>query len=112
MGASSVLSGDQVVYSADSHVVEPGDLWTQYIDPGFRDRAPHIETSMERPDGTRVEGEFLVCEGIAPQSVATFAAADVSDPKTRSEANLRGYDQIRAGGWDPRISACPSASTS
>ena len=101
MSETSVLKDDQIVYSADSHVVEPGDLWTNYIDPSFRDRAPHIEHSVTRPDGSRAEGDFLVCDGLAPQSVATFAAADVSDPRERSKANLRGYAQIRQGGWDP-----------
>ncbi len=101
MSDSRVLQDDQIVYSADSHVVEPRDLWTNYIDPSFRDRAPHIETSVTRADGSEAEGEFLVCEGLAPQSVATFAAADVSDPRERSKANLRGYAQIRQGGWDP-----------
>jgi hypothetical protein len=32
---------------ADSHVVEPLDLWTRRIDPRFRERAPR----MVREDG-------------------------------------------------------------
>ena len=101
MSETSVLKDDQIVYSADSHVVEPGDLWTNYIDPSFRDRAPHIEHSVTRPDGSRAEGDFLVCDGLAPQSVATFAAADVFRSSGAQQANLRGYAQIRQGGWDP-----------
>jgi predicted TIM-barrel fold metal-dependent hydrolase len=30
------------VYSADSHVVEPPDLWTSRIEPRFRERAPRV----------------------------------------------------------------------
>ena len=30
------------VISADSHVVEPHDLWQRYIDAGYRDRAPRL----------------------------------------------------------------------
>ena len=101
MSEARVLQADQIVYSADSHVVEPRDLWTNYIDPGFRDRAPHIETSITREDGSEAEGEFMVCEGIRPQPIASFAAADVSDPRERSRANQRGYAEIRQGGWDP-----------
>ncbi|MEJ2130472.1 MAG: amidohydrolase family protein, partial [Gammaproteobacteria bacterium] len=98
----ALLDKSQIIYFADSHVVEPADLWIEYIDPEFRDRAPHLEQGITRADGTRVEGEFLVCDGIAPQRVATFAAADVDDPRKRAEAGQRGYAQIRQGGWDPK----------
>lgn len=30
------------IFSADSHVVEPADVWTSRLDACFRDRAPHI----------------------------------------------------------------------
>ena len=94
------LEAEQRVISADSHVIEPGDLWTTHITKKFRDRAPHIESRATMPDGTVEDGQFLVIEGSGPQRVAGFAAMDV-DPKERKSANTRGYDQIRAGGWDP-----------
>ena len=34
--------------SADTHVVEPADLWTRRIEPRFRGREPRVES---RPDG-------------------------------------------------------------
>src|SRR3979409_2732781 len=30
------------VIDADGHILEPLDLWNNYIDPKFRDRAPRI----------------------------------------------------------------------
>ena len=30
------------VISSDSHIVEPPDLWTDRIDPEYRERAPHV----------------------------------------------------------------------
>ena len=30
------------VVDADGHILEPLDLWDQYMDPKFRDRAPRI----------------------------------------------------------------------
>ncbi len=30
------------VISADSHVVEPPDLWLDYIEPKFKARAPRV----------------------------------------------------------------------
>jgi len=47
------------VLSADSHVVEPADVWTSRIDARFRDRAPHVEKEVNG-----VQGDFFVCEGL------------------------------------------------
>ena len=41
--------------SADSHIVEPPDLWTTRIDRAFRDRAPRIVEDDK--------GDYFVCEG-------------------------------------------------
>src|SRR4051794_15778586 len=30
------------IVDADGHLLEPPDLWERYIDPKFRDRAPHM----------------------------------------------------------------------
>ena len=30
------------VISADSHVIEPGDLWENYIEPEYRERGPRL----------------------------------------------------------------------
>ena len=98
----SAISPNQDVFSADSHVLEPGNLWSDYIDSKFKDRAPHIETTMTANDGTVMEGEFLVCEGIESQAVAGFAVADVEEPADLPEAFMRGYAELRPGGWEPR----------
>ncbi|MGO9059098.1 MAG: amidohydrolase family protein [Candidatus Binataceae bacterium] len=41
--------------SADSHVVEPPDLWTSRLDKRFRDRAPRMVS--------REQGDVFICEG-------------------------------------------------
>ena len=48
----------QRVLSADSHVVEPADVWTARMDTRYRDRAPHI---VKEANG--ITGDFFVCEG-------------------------------------------------
>ena len=48
------------VLSADSHVLEPPDLWTMRMQGKFRDRAPHL---IHEYNGQT--GDFLVCEGLA-----------------------------------------------
>ena len=88
------------VRSADSHIIEPGDLWQQRVPKRFRDRAPRVVDSVDSLRG-KVDGEWMVCEGLVPQRVAGFAAADVEDPRERIRADERGYAEIRRGGWDP-----------
>jgi len=86
--------------SADSHVIEPGDLWQQRVPKDLRDRAPRIVNSIDSLRGP-LKGEWLVCDGIGPQRVGGFAAADVDDPRQRSAMEERGYGQLLSGGWDP-----------
>ena len=50
---------DYKLFSADSHVSEPPDLWLERIDPAYQFRAPRVETRMK--DG-RMQ-DFMVYEG-------------------------------------------------
>ena len=86
--------------SADSHVIEPGDLWQERVPKKLRDRAPRVVDSVDSLRG-KVEGEWMVCEGLVPQRIAAFAAADVEDPRVRADADTRGYAEIRPGAWNP-----------
>jgi hypothetical protein len=49
--------------SADSHVMEPRDLWEKRIDAKWRDKAPRIETLDE-------SGDYIVIDGIRPRPLA------------------------------------------
>lgn len=86
--------------SADSHIIEPAGLWQDRVDKKFRDRAPRVVNGIDGMRG-RLEGEWMLCEGLGPQRVAGFAAADVEDPKLRKTADERGYKDLRPGAWDP-----------
>jgi predicted TIM-barrel fold metal-dependent hydrolase len=83
------------VLSADSHVVEPADVWTSRIDARYRDRAPHV---VKEANG--IKGDFFVCEGLQPFSVSGFAVAGV-DPREYSDKMAKGYPGVRPGSWDP-----------
>ena len=52
---------EQRIISADSHFVEPPNMWAERIDKKFRDRAPHTVRGVQGK-----EGEFFVCENISP----------------------------------------------
>ncbi len=78
------------VISADSHIIEPPDLWVKYMDSAFKARAPHVE----RKDGN----DYYVCEGRQPASMMALANAGQRPEDLRAASR---YDEIRPGGWDP-----------
>jgi predicted TIM-barrel fold metal-dependent hydrolase len=79
------------VISADSHVREPGDLWLNYIDPAFRERAPRLVSAED--------GDYWVCDGRPPFPVR--ANNPPGAPPTRKSAVGRYADNL-PGGWDPQ----------
>ena len=40
---------ERVIISADSHVMEPADLWTARVDPSLRDIAPQVRKNDDGP---------------------------------------------------------------
>src|SRR6266566_2914638 len=52
---------DYKLISADSHFVEPPNMWAERIDKKFRERAPHVVRGVNGQDA-----EFFVCENINP----------------------------------------------
>ncbi|MGH8007976.1 MAG: hypothetical protein ACREQ3_13330, partial [Candidatus Binatia bacterium] len=53
--------------SADSHIVEPEDLWTTRMDARFRDRAPHTESYRD--------GDYFCVDGYPPMPSSGFGGA-------------------------------------
>jgi hypothetical protein len=66
------IMAEQRIISADSHFVEPPNMWAERIDKKFRDRAPHMVKGLHGR-----EGEFFVCENISPIPVAAAFGAGV-----------------------------------
>ena len=89
------MPGNGVV-SADSHMTEPADLWTNRLDARLRDRAPYV---MENPkqEGPRY---LFSAEGAPPFPVAGGFAAGRSGRELQ-EMMKRGYEAARPSGWDP-----------
>ncbi|MGH7961579.1 MAG: amidohydrolase family protein, partial [Candidatus Binatia bacterium] len=88
---------DKGYISADSHVVEPPDLWMTRMEQRFRDRAPHYESWTD--------GDFFCVEGIPPFPSVGFLGAWAND-KIAGEGQvtrlLHRKEEIRPGGWDPQ----------
>src|SRR6266540_2566656 len=49
--------------SADSHIVEPADLWLMRMDKKWRDKAPRIAALDET-------GDYIVIDGLRPRPLA------------------------------------------
>jgi predicted TIM-barrel fold metal-dependent hydrolase len=79
----------QLVNSADSHVVEPLDLWVQRLPKHLKERAPRVE---------EVDGRWLfVVEGMPPRKMG--------GPSTESESRTKEATGFRPGGSDPDLRA-------
>jgi len=85
------------ILSADSHVIEPADVWTARIEKRFLERAPRVIKNFGGRDG-----DFFAAEGLRPFPVAGFAVAGV-DPKDFAEKMAGGYPGVRPSAWDPEL---------
>jgi predicted TIM-barrel fold metal-dependent hydrolase len=85
---------DLPLISADSHVVEPGDVWTSRLDLRWRNRAPRVIIGHEGK-----EGAYFVCEDAPVLGIGAFSGADV-DPDDLPEHFIAGYERIRRGGYE------------
>ena len=84
---------DGPIFSADSHITEPPDTYTDRIAAEFRDRAPY----MQHDD---TAGDLFVIPGMSkPVPMGLVAAAG----KPAEEITVLGVDfaDLHRGGWDP-----------
>src|ERR1700745_417408 len=73
------------VISADSHIVEPPDMYSSRIEPKFRDRAPRIER-RQTPTGREYDAWML-------------GGMRSEDP---SQIDFLGvWEDVRKGAYDP-----------
>ncbi|HLZ72369.1 MAG TPA: amidohydrolase family protein [Dehalococcoidia bacterium] len=82
------------IISADSHTLEPVDMWQRYLSPKFRDRIAIIH------EWNGQKGDFVNAPPIRPATVATFGCAGIPAEKIE-EWGRGGYAAVRRGGWDP-----------
>jgi predicted TIM-barrel fold metal-dependent hydrolase len=88
------------VISADSHMVEPGNLWVERLDRRYRDDAPRV-VKREGASGLALSAPFVfVGPGLSPLTVAGVFAAGRSGDELR-EHMKHGYEAARPSGWDP-----------
>ncbi len=79
------------IVDTDCHQMEPARIWTDYIDPAFRERAPRPEQVGGRRTMV-VEGEPLTAEeGKYPMAAPEFQAALVEGMKRFQRARDAGF---------------------
>lgn len=84
---------EQIVISADSHVLEPHDLWTSRMGAGpFADRAPYMAEHEKH-------GHLFIIDGLKPFPIGLAGAAGKSNDELRASGDTA--DSLRSGGWDP-----------
>jgi uncharacterized protein len=81
------------IISADSHVVEPHDLWQRFIEPRFRERAPCL-VHEERTDR-------LVCEDARLPPIGMLAGCARADDDVRMDG--RWDEDVFTSGFDPEV---------
>ncbi len=80
--------------SADSHVTEPPDCYSRFIDPAYRDRAPHIRREKR--------GDIYVIPGLDSMSVPMGLVAAAGEESSQMRFSGRSFEDWHRSGWDPK----------
>jgi len=86
------------IISADSHIIEPPDMYASRIDPKFRDRAPRMER-RKTPKGREYDAWML--DGL---QVGTLGAVMQAGQRFEDPSNidfLGVWEDVRKGAYDP-----------
>ena len=78
--------------SADSHITEPPNCYIDFIDPAFRDRAPHVAHDEKY-------GDVYVIDGMEKTIPMGLVAAAGKDPETLRMSGGK-FDELHRSGWD------------
>ena len=86
-----MVEGVDHVMSADSHVLEPHDLWQARMERRYRDRSPHLvsEATTDR----------LACDDVQLQTVGFLVGAGRKGEQSRAEGR---WDEVLPSGYDPK----------
>jgi len=84
--------------SADSHIVEPPDMYTERFDPTLRDRAPRMER-RKTPSGREYDAWMLDGQQVGTLGAVMQAGQRFEDP---SQIDFLGiWNDVRKGAYDP-----------
>src|SRR5262249_20773512 len=84
---------DYDLISADSHVVEPHDLWARRVPKRFRDRAPRLLHEADT--------DVLECDETSLPNVGLLAGCYHDDQDQRRDG--RWDEDVPRAGYDPEV---------
>src|SRR5258708_25174696 len=85
------------IVDADGHILEPLDLWSNYIDPAFRDRAPRIAK------GDNGKERLVIDENpVGDSPIGIGRIGGVGARQGIVAAGTPPYKDGKPGGLDPR----------
>ncbi len=93
-GKATDLLGGLKLVSGDSHVTEPPNCYTDYIDPAFRDRAPRVERDGQAD-------VWVIPEMVKKISLGFISCAGIPPTELRGVGGIR-FEEIYRGGYDAR----------
>ncbi|MGH8011354.1 MAG: amidohydrolase family protein [Candidatus Binataceae bacterium] len=88
------------VIDADGHILEPADLWLNYIEPKFRGRAPRLATMPEGYEVIEIDGHEITDNGPGRKRVKVGATGAIGARQGDVSVHIR-YAEGRRGGFDP-----------
>ena len=88
---STMLCERYAVADADSHIIEPADLWTSRIDPKWGDLIPHVKYHERRQEDVWYIGDKKLY-GAGAFAQANWSEFPPSHPKRLSEAFAPAID--------------------
>ncbi len=83
------------VISADSHAIEPPDLWQQYLPQAYKDRGPRVVSEADR--------DIWVCEGLASRLAKSPLGAVARNRDKAYATAAKGATRYDSDpdAWDP-----------
>src|SRR5260370_25800972 len=88
---------DYPIISADSHIVEPPDMYSSRIAPQFRDRAPRMER-RKTPAGREYDAWMLQGQQVGTLGAVMQAGQRFEDP---SQIDFLGvWEDVRKGAYN------------
>jgi predicted TIM-barrel fold metal-dependent hydrolase len=86
------------IISADSHILEPPDMYTSRIEPRFRDRAPRMER-RKTPSGREYDAWMLDSMQVGTLGAVMQAGQRFEDP---SQIDFLGvWEDVRKAAYEP-----------
>ena len=82
------------IIDADSHILEPPDLWLQYLEPELQERAMRIKTDSQGLEYLEVDGK--PASGVRGGMLANIAGAGRTDLEHFLTPGAVPYEEARA----------------